>query len=196
LPPGFLADCCIIPFNVRRKVEVGGVDGKNILFPSAQLCRVVLPDAVIGQLLAVIIETQPHPVGGCEKGLGDGIAAHHLGTEPDACRQRRREAVLLGEEQGFLLHGHARVHLAEDRQILAAVAEDAPLNGVLPIRYDELTVTETDLRLICHILKRKSLNQAVARLFGATFHTSPGGDGPLLGANSPYSGCNAPDLLF
>ena len=37
---------------------------------------------------------------------------------------------------------------------------------------------------------------AVARLFGATFHTSPEGDGPLLGANSPYSGCNAPDLLF
>ena len=22
LPPGFLADCCIIPFNVRRKVEI------------------------------------------------------------------------------------------------------------------------------------------------------------------------------
>ena len=79
--------------------------------------------------------------------------------------------------------------------MFAAVAEDAPLNGVLPIRYDELTVTETDLRLICHILKRKSLNQAVARLFGATFHTSPGGDGPLLGANSPYSGGNAP-LFF
>ena len=108
-------------------------------------------DAVISQLLAVIIETQPHPVGGCEKRLGNGIAAHHLGTELDACRQRRREAVLLGKEQGFLLHGHARVHLAEDRQILAAVAEDAPLDGVLPIRYDELTVAETDLRLICHI---------------------------------------------
>ena len=205
---------------------VGGVDGENVFFPSAQLCGVVLPDAVnidrvdvaqrteqpfftelavvqlhkvhhafqnrcperiglalpcchdqphrftverfahllvepesrtnaadavIGQLLAVIIETQPHPVGGCEKRLGNGIAAHHLGTELDACRQRRREAVLLGKEQGFLLHGHARVHLAEDRQILAAVAEDAPLDGVLPIRYDELTVTETDLRLICHI---------------------------------------------
>ena len=42
-------------------------------------------DAVIGQLLAVIIETQPHPVGGCEKRLGNGIAAHHLGTELDAC---------------------------------------------------------------------------------------------------------------
>ena len=199
---------------------VGGVDGENVLFPSAQLCGVVLSDAVnidrvdvaqrteqpfftelavvqlhkvhhafqnrcperirfalpcchdqphrftverfahllvepesrtnaadavIGQLLAVIIEAQSHPVGGCEKGFGDGIAAHHLGTELDACRQRRREAVLLGKEQGFLLHGHARVHLAEDRQILAAVAEDAPLDGVLPIRYDELTVTETDL---------------------------------------------------
>ena len=60
-------------------------------------------DAVISQLLAVIIETQPHPVGGCEKRLGNGIAAHHLGTELDACRQRRREAVLLGKEQGFLL---------------------------------------------------------------------------------------------
>ena len=35
--------------------------------------------------------------------------------------------------------------------IFAAVAEDAPLDGVLPIRYDELTVAETDLRLICHI---------------------------------------------
>ena len=41
---------------------------------------------------------------------------------------------------------------------------------------------------------QKSLNQAVARLFGATFHTSPGGDGPLLGANSPYSECVAPDF--
>ena len=30
--------------------------------------------------------------------------------------------------------------------------------------------------------------------FDFTFHTSPGGDGPLLGANSPYSGCNAPDF--
>ena len=67
---------------------------------------------------------------------------------PDARCQRRREAVLLGKEQCFLLHGHARVHLAENRQILAAVAEDAPLDGVLPIRYDELTVAETDLRLI------------------------------------------------
>ena len=36
---------------------------------------------------------------------------------------------------------------------------------------------------------------AVARLFGATFHTLPCGNGPLLGANSPYSGCNAPDLI-
>ena len=31
---------------------------------------------------------------------------------PDARCQRRREAVLLGKEQCFLLHGHARVHLA------------------------------------------------------------------------------------
>ena len=214
---------------------VGGVDGKNVFFPSAQLCGVVLPDAVnidrvdvaqrteqpfftelavvqlhkvhhafqnrcperiglalpcchdqphrftverfahllvepesrtnaadavIGQLLAVIIEAQSHPVGGCEKGLGDGIAAHHLGTELDACRQRRREAVLLGKEQGFLLHGHARVHLAENRQIFAAVAEDAPLDGVLPIRYDELTVAETDLRLVCHILWQAFRTQA------------------------------------
>ena len=36
----------------------------------------------------------------------------------------------------------------------------------------------------------------LGKLTRATFHTSPGGDGPLLGANSPYSGCNAPDLLF
>ena len=159
---------------------VGGVDGENVFLPSAQLCGVVLPDAVdidrvdaaqrteqpfftelavvqfhkvhhafqnrcperiglalpcchdephrftverfahllvepesrtnaadavIGQLLAVIIEAQSHPVGGCKKSFGDGIAAHHLGTELDACRQRRREAVLLGKEQGFLLHG-------------------------------------------------------------------------------------------
>ena len=40
-------------------------------------------DAVIGQLLAVIIEAQSHPVGGCKKGFGDGIAAHHLGTKLD-----------------------------------------------------------------------------------------------------------------
>ena len=217
---------------------VGGVDGENVLFPSAQLCGVVLPDAVdidrvdvaqrteqpfftelavvqlhkvhhtfqnrcperiglalpcchdqphrftverfahllvepesrtnaadavIGQLLAVIIEAQSHPVGGCKKGFGDGIAAHHLGTELDACRQRRREAVLLGKEQGFLLHGHARVHLAENRQIFAAVAEDAPLDGVLPIRYDELTVAETDLRLICHIWWNGTIVLALGR---------------------------------
>ena len=208
---------------------VGGVDGENVFFPSAQLCGVVLPDAVnidrvdvaqcteqpfftelavvqlhkvhhafqnrcperiglalpcchdqphrftverfahllvepesrtnaadavIGQLLAVIIETQPHPVGGCEESLGNSIAAYDLGAELDASSQRSGKAVLLGKEQGFLLHGHARVHLAEDRQILAAVAEDAPLDGVLPIRYDELTVAETDLRLICHILQK------------------------------------------
>ena len=36
----------------------------------------------------------------------------------------------------------------------------------------------------------------LGKLTRATFHTSPGGDDPLLGANSPYSGCNAPDLLF
>ena len=230
---------------------VGGVDGKNVFFPSAQLCGVVLSDAVnidrvdaaqrteqpflaelavvqlhkvhhttqdrctegirlaipcfnnklqgfavdflahlvvqlesgahaadavIAQLLAVIIEAQSHPVGGCEKGFGDGIAAHHLGTELDACRQRRREAVLLGKEQGFLLHGHARVHLAEDRQIFAAVAEDAPLDGVLPIRYDELTVAETDLRLVCHIRSPTCIasfeRTCVERLFPFDFATA------------------------
>lgn len=40
-------------------------------------------DAVIGQLLAVIIEAQSHPVGGCEKRLGNGIAAYDLGAELD-----------------------------------------------------------------------------------------------------------------
>ena len=52
---------------------------------------------------------------------------------PDARCQRRREAVLLGKEQCFLLHGHARVHLAEDRQIFAAVTVDASVGrlGIL-----------------------------------------------------------------
>ena len=108
--------------------------------------------------------TQPVSIERCN---GDGIAAHHLGTELDACSQRRREAVLLGEEQGFLLHGHARVHLSEDRQILAAVAEDAPLDGVLPIRYDELTVTETDLRLICHMNLCKGVRMNTTSDFAA-----------------------------
>ena len=76
--------------------------------------------------------TQSHPVGGCEKGFGDGIAAHHLGTV-DACRQRRC-AVLLGKEQGFLLTGHARSFNRESEDPCRRCVPD-------PIRYDELTVT-------------------------------------------------------
>ena len=82
-------------------------------------------DAVVAQLHTVVVEGKPHPVGGCDKRLGRRIAAHHLGAQLDARRQGCGVTVLLGKEQGFLLHGHARVHLAEDRQILAAVAEDA-----------------------------------------------------------------------
>lgn len=38
----------------------------------------------------------------------------------------------------------------------------------------------------------KISQSAVARAIWSTFHTLPCGNGPLLGANSPYSGCNAP----
>ncbi len=82
-------------------------------------------DAVVAQLQAVIVEVQTHPVGGCEKCHGRSIPAHDLGTELDARRQRCGVTVLLCEEQGFLLHRQTGVDLAENRAVLAAVAEDA-----------------------------------------------------------------------
>ena len=45
------------------------------------------------------------------------------------------EDVYKRQEQGFLLHRQTGVDLAEDRAVLAAVEEDAALDGVLPIHY-------------------------------------------------------------
>ena len=59
-------------------------------------------DAVVAQLHTVVVEGQPHPVGGCNKRLGGRIAAHHLGAQLDARRQGCRVTVLLRKEQGFL----------------------------------------------------------------------------------------------
>ena len=97
-------------------------------------------DAVIAQLQAVVIERQTHPIGGCEKRSGRSIAAHDLGTQLDARCQGRGVAVLFSEEQGFLLHRQAGIDLAENRQILAAVTEDAPLNGVLTVHHIILAI--------------------------------------------------------
>ena len=88
-------------------------------------------DAVVAQLQAVIVECQPHPVGSSEKFFGRSIIARNLCSQLDARRQRGRMAVLLGKEQGFLLHGHTGVDLAENRQGSAAVTKDARFDGVL-----------------------------------------------------------------
>ena len=116
-------------------------------------------DAVVAQLQAVIVERQTNPVGGCEKRFGRSIAAHDLCAELDARRQRCRIAVLFSEEQGFLLHRQASVDLAENRQVFAAVAEDAALDGMLAIHHIIFVVSETDFRLVCGILIKVAGNQ-------------------------------------
>ena len=87
-------------------------------------CSAYAADAVVAQLQAVIVEVQTHPVGGCEECHGKSILAHDLGTELDARRQRCSVTVLLCEEQGFLLHRQTRIHLAENREVFATVAQD------------------------------------------------------------------------
>ena len=109
-------------------------------------------DAVVAQLHTVVVEGQPHPVGGCDKRLGRRIAAHHLGAQPDARRQGCGVTVLLRKEQGFLLHRQTGVDLAEDRAVLAAVEEDAALDGVLPVHHIVPAVAEADLRLVNDVL--------------------------------------------
>ena len=109
-------------------------------------------DAVIAQLQTVIVECQPHPVGSSEKCLGRSIASHDLGTQLDACRQWCGVSVLLCKEQCFLLHRQSGVDLAENRQVLTAVTEDAPLNGVLTVHHIILAVAEADLRLVGNVL--------------------------------------------
>ena len=42
----------------------------------------------------------------------------------------------------------------------------------------------------------ESLSTSCCPAIWCTFHTLPCGNGPLLGANSPYSGCSAPDCIF
>ena len=61
-------------------------------------------------------------------------------------------SVLLCKEQCFLLHRQAGVDLAENRQVLTAVTEDAPLNGVLTVHHIILAVAEADLRLVGNVL--------------------------------------------
>ena len=68
-------------------------------------------------------------------------------------------AVLFSEEQGFLLHRQAGVDLAENRQILAAIAEDAPLDGVLTVHHIISAVAEADFRLVGDILVEVGGNQ-------------------------------------
>ena len=109
-------------------------------------------DTVVAQLHTVVVEGQPHPVGGCDKRLGRRIAAHHLGAQLDARRQGCGVTVLLRKEQGFLLHRQTGVDLAEDRAVLAAVKEDAALDGVLPVHHIVPAVAEADLRLVNDVL--------------------------------------------
>ena len=116
-------------------------------------------DAVIAQLQAVIVESQTNPVGGCEKRFGRSIAAHDLGAQLDARRQRCGVAVLFSKEQGFLLHRQAGIDLAENRQIPAAIAENAPLDGVLTVHHIISAVAEADFRLVGDILVKVGGNQ-------------------------------------
>ena len=109
-------------------------------------------DAVIGQLLAVIIETQPTRLVAARKALE--------GASPPTTLARSLMPAVSGAERPFC---SAKSRLPAPRSCpctpcresadSAAVTEDAPLDGVLPIRYDELTVAETDLRLICHAIR-------------------------------------------
>ena len=114
-------------------------------------CSAYAADAVVAQLQAVIVEVQTHPVGGCEECHGKSILAHDLGTELDARRQRCSVTVLLCEEQGFLLHRQTRIHLAENREVFATVAQDTRFNGVLTVRYIIPAIAKADLRLIRRI---------------------------------------------
>ena len=67
--------------------------------------------------------------------------------------------VLLRKEQGFLLHRQTGVDLAEDRAVLAAVEEDAALDGVQTVHYIVPAVAEADLRLVNDVLVEVSGDQ-------------------------------------
>ena len=121
--------------------------------------RAYATDTVVAQLHTVVVEGKPHPVGGCNKRLGGRIAAHHLGAQLDARRQGCGVTVLLGKEQGFLLHRQTGVDLAEDRAVLAAVEEDAALDGVLSVHHIVPAVAEADLRLVNDVLVEVPCNQ-------------------------------------
>ena len=114
-------------------------------------CGAHAADAVVAQLQAVVVEVQTHPIGGCEKCNGGRILSHDLGTELDARRQRCGVTVLLCEEQSFLLHRQAGVDLAQNRQILTAVAQDTRFNGMLAVRYIISAIAKADLRLVRRI---------------------------------------------
>ena len=59
--------------------------------------------------------------------------------------------VLLCEEQGFLLHRQTRIHLAENREVFATVAQDTRFNGVLTVRYIIPAIAKADLRFVRNI---------------------------------------------
>ena len=122
-------------------------------------CSAYAADAVVAQLQAVIVEVQTHPVGGCEECHGKSILAHDLGTELDARRQRCSVTVLLCEEQGFLLHRQTRIHLAENREVFATVAQDTRFNGVLAVRHIIPAIAEADFRFVRRIFIEVSCNQ-------------------------------------
>ena len=85
--------------------------------------------------------------------------AHDLGTELDARRQRCSVTVLLCEEQGFLLHRQTRIHLAENREVFATVAQDTRFNGVLAVRHIIPAIAEADFRFVRRIFIEVSCNQ-------------------------------------
>ena len=121
--------------------------------------RAYATDTVVVQLHTVVVEGKPHPVGGCDKRLGRRIAAHYLGAQLDARRQGCGVTVLLRKEQGLLLHRQTGVDLAENRAVLAAIKEDAALDGVLPVHHIVPAVAEADLRLVDDVLIEVSGDQ-------------------------------------
>ena len=69
--------------------------------------------------------------------------------------------ILPADAKHFLkmLHRQTGVDLAEDRAVLAAVEEDAALDGVLTIHHIVPAVAEADLRLVNDVLVEVPCNQ-------------------------------------
>ena len=116
-------------------------------------------DAVVAQLHAVVVEGQPHPVGGCDKRLEGASPPTTLARSLMPADSGAGRTVLLRKEQGFLLHRQSGVDLAEDRAVRATVEEDAALDGVLPVHHIVSAVAEADLRLVNDVLVEVSGDQ-------------------------------------